>query len=50
MQYLGLSIYSGIVYLNRSRKDWHRQFLFGNTVFVKKTVPKETVCAFDYRT
>jgi hypothetical protein len=36
--------------LNRSRKDWHRQFLSGTTVFVQKTVPKETVRAFDYRT
>ena len=36
--------------LNRSRKDWHRQSLSGTTVFVKKTVPKETVRAFNYRT
>jgi hypothetical protein len=39
-----------ILKLNRSRKDWHRQFLSGTTVFVQKTVPKETVRAFDYRT
>src|SRR5215475_11402431 len=26
--------------LNRSSKDWHRQFLSGTTVFVQKTVPK----------
>src|SRR5215813_13235269 len=36
--------------LNRSKKDWHRQSLPGTTVFVQKTVPKETVHAFNYRT
>ncbi len=37
-------------YLNRSKEDWHRQFLSDTTVFVKKTVPKETVRALNYRT
>jgi hypothetical protein len=36
--------------LNRNKEDWHRQFLSGTTVFVKKTVPGETVCAFNYPT
>src|SRR5262249_11143967 len=36
--------------LNRSKKDWHRQFLSGTTVSAKKTVPEETICAFNYRT
>jgi hypothetical protein len=36
--------------LNRSKEDWHRQFLSGTTVFVQKTVPMETVCALNYRT
>jgi hypothetical protein len=36
--------------LNQSKEDWHRQFLSGNTVFVKKTVPSETVRTLNYRT
>ena len=36
--------------LNQSNKDWHRQFLSGTTVSAMKTVPEETVHAFNYRT
>jgi len=32
------------------KEDWHRQFLSGTTVFVKKTVPEETVRAATHRT
>src|SRR5262245_13232643 len=45
-----LCVDGGVCVLNRSKEDWHRQFLSGTTVFVQKTVPMETVRALNYRT